>query len=58
MSLLFGILIRSRRRSRAKGLTLLEQLTDTLRYTAFLGSYAGVFVSLDEGIASVFGKQR
>ncbi|CAL5223327.1 g5824 [Coccomyxa viridis] len=31
---------------------------DTLRYTGFLGAFAGVFVSVDEGLAAVFGPER
>lgn len=37
---------------------LSEMLSDTLRYTGFLGAFAGLFVALDEGIAAVFGTKR
>ena len=37
---------------------LSERLRDTARWSAFLGSFAGVFVTFDEGIAHAFGKAR
>ncbi|CAL8462877.1 g2411 [Coccomyxa elongata] len=33
-------------------------IADTLRYTGFLGAFAGIYVSVDEGIAALFGKER
>jgi len=33
-------------------------MKDTLRYTAFLGALAATYISVDEGIARAFGKQR
>ena len=36
----------------------MEQLRETLRYSMFLGTFAGVFVAMDEGIANTLGKQR
>ncbi len=37
---------------------LSKRLRDTARWSAFLGSFAGVFVTFDEGIAHAFGKAR
>jgi hypothetical protein len=34
------------------------QVRDTLRYTAFLGAFAGVYVAVDEGLAALFGNKR
>lgn len=34
------------------------QVRDTLRYTAFLGAFAGVYVAVDEGLAAFFGNKR
>jgi enoyl-CoA hydratase/carnithine racemase len=34
------------------------QVQDTLRYTAFLGAFAGVYVAVDEGLAALFGNKR
>jgi hypothetical protein len=45
----------------AKTLRLLHdmvQVKDTLRYTAFLGAFAGVYVAVDEGLAALFGNKR
>ena len=58
VSQLFGLLLRGRQQRKRGGPTLVELLRETLRYTAFLGSFAGVFVAVDEGIASLFGKKR
>lgn len=55
--MLFGLLTK-RRKQGLGGHNILEQLRETLRYSAFLGSFAGVFVAMDEGIASLFGKKR
>ncbi|KAK9808239.1 hypothetical protein WJX73_002479 [Symbiochloris irregularis] len=38
--------------------SLWEKLTETGRYTAFLGALAGVFVGVDEGIAAIWGRTR
>lgn len=38
--------------------SLWDKLTETGRYTAFLGALAGVFVGVDEGVAAVWGKSR
>ena len=38
--------------------SLREMLKESLRYTAFLGSFAGLYVAVDEGIAALFGKRR
>ena len=38
--------------------SLREMLKESLRYTAFLGSFAGVYVAVDEGTAALFGKRR
>jgi hypothetical protein len=34
-----------------------DMLSDTLRYTSFLGAFAGIFVAVDEGIAALFGRE-
>lgn len=47
-----------RRRQARKSLNFLDKLHDTLRYTAFLGAFGGIFVSVDEGIAAAFGKRK
>jgi len=35
-----------------------RKLQDTARYAAFLATYSGTFVAVDEGIAALFGKRR
>jgi hypothetical protein len=54
--------MRARRRRKVQKHDLLQmlgdRLRDTARWAAFLGSFAGVFVAFDEGIAHVFGKAR
>ena len=57
-SLLFSLLNAARRRRKARLQSLREMLKESLRYTAFLGSFAGLYVAVDEGIAALFGKQR
>ncbi|KAK9825197.1 hypothetical protein WJX81_006470 [Elliptochloris bilobata] len=57
-SLLFSLLNAARRRRKARLQSLQGMLKESLRYTAFLGSFAGVYVAVDEGIAALFGKQR
>lgn len=57
-SLLFSLLNAARRRRKARLQSLQDMLKESLRYTAFLGSFAGVYVAVDEGIAALFGKQR
>ena len=57
-SLLFSLLNAARRRRKARLQSLREMLKESLRYTAFLGSFAGVYVAVDEGIAALFGKRR
>jgi hypothetical protein len=46
----------SKRRKRA--VTLPAAIEDTLRYTAFLASLAGVYIGVDEGIAALIGKEK
>ena len=55
----FGLFLR-RRRAAAAGARpgLAAVLEDTLRYAAFLGGFAGVFVAADEIIALLGGKKR
>ena len=38
--------------------SLRDMLKESLRYTAFLGSFAGVYVAVDESIAALLGKRR
>ena len=53
---LFALILRRKRGNRAQ--TISEVFQDTLRYTGFLGAFAGVFVSVDEGLAALFGPER
>lgn len=58
---LFGVLARSRRRPRRGGslrLDAADALRDTAAFAAFLGTFAGVYVAVDEGLALRVGKQR
>ena len=58
---LFGVLARSRRRLRRGGslrLDAADALRDTAAFAAFLGTFAGVYVAVDEGLALRVGKQR
>jgi hypothetical protein len=50
-------LISARKRS-TRSQSISEVLKDTLRYTGFLGAFAGIFVTVDEGLAAVFGPER
>ncbi len=56
LKFLFGLILRRKRSTRSQSLS--EVFQDTLRYTGFLGAFAGVFVSVDEGLAAVFGPER
>ena len=58
LSWVFALLLKSRSEKRRRQKTLLGALEDTARYTAFLGSLAGVYVSVDEGLAWLFGRKR
>ena len=58
---LFGVLARARRRPRRGGslrLDAADALRDTAAFAAFLGTFAGVYVAVDEGLALGVGKQR
>lgn len=57
-SLLLGLLTRRRISRATAGLTSWEKLKDTARYAAFLATFGGSFVAVDEVIAAVFGKRR
>lgn len=57
-ALLFALLARRRKAQQAKRGGLGAQLSDTLRYTTFLGTFAGVYVAVDEGLAALFGNKR
>jgi hypothetical protein len=50
--------LRGRKGARRRGIPALEAVQETLRYTAFLGCMAGVYVGADEAIAAVWGKER
>ena len=60
LSWVFALFSRSRRNRLALDPlgSILEQILDTLQYTAFLGSLSGVYVGVDEGIANHFGRKR
>ncbi len=47
-----------RRRAASRALAPAAQLRDTLRWGAFLGSFAGAFVAADEAIAFFGGRRR
>lgn len=57
-ALLFALLARRRKAQQAKRGGLAAQVRDTLRYTAFLGAFAGVYVAVDESLAALFGNKR
>lgn len=50
--------LRSSARQNLNSLSLGRALADTFTYTAFLGSLAGLYVAVDEALASIFGKVR
>ena len=58
MSFVFGLIVKWQKRQAASGLNFLSKLQDTARYAAFLATYSGAFVAVDEGIAALFGKRR
>jgi hypothetical protein len=41
-----------------RGISASQAIEDTLRYTAFLGCMAGIYVGADEVIAAGWGKER
>lgn len=55
---MFGLIVKWRKSQAASGLNFLSKLQDTARYAAFLATYSGAFVAVDEGIAALFGKRR
>lgn len=58
LHLLGALLSNLSRRQRKRSLPASTAVEDTLRYTAFLATLAGIYVGVDEGIAAVWGKQR
>lgn len=56
LKFIFSIILRRKRSPRTQPVS--DMMADTLRYTGFLGAFAGIFVSVDEGIAALFGKER
>lgn len=56
LKFIFSIILRRKRNARPQPVS--DMIADTLRYTGFLGAFAGIYVSVDEGIAAVFGKER
>ncbi|CAK0784870.1 hypothetical protein CVIRNUC_008075 [Coccomyxa viridis] len=56
LKIIFSLISARRRVKRPQPIS--EALQDTLRYTGFLGAFAGVFVSVDEGLAAIFGAER
>jgi hypothetical protein len=55
---LVGSLLTAISKRRKRVVTVSAAVEDTLRYTAFLASLAGVYVGVDEGIAALFGKEK
>ena len=55
---LLGLLLKRRSSQASQGLSSWEKLKDTARYAAFLATFSGSFVAVDEGIAAFFGKRR
>lgn len=53
-----GSLLTALSKRRKRAITLSAAVEDTIRYTAFLASLAGVYIGTDEGIAALFGKER
>lgn len=51
-------LIKASARQNLNSLSLGRAIADTSKYTAFLGSLAGLYVAVDEALAAVFGKNR
>ena len=56
VSLALLVLRRDKRQRREQ--SLWEKAVETWRYTAFLGSFSGVYVAVDEGLSRLFGKER
>ena len=55
LALLIG---RSRARRQRRQQSVYEKLVETWRYALFLGSLAGTYTFVDEGLAWLFGKDR
>mmetsp|Transcript_5717 Transcript_5717/g.16345 ORF Transcript_5717/g.16345 Transcript_5717/m.16345 type:complete len:591 (+) Transcript_5717:231-2003(+) len=58
VAFLFALVARRRKVQQARRGSLSAQWRDALRYTSFLGAFAGIYVSVDEGIAALFGNRR
>ena len=58
VSFVFGLIVKWRKSQAASGLNFVSKLQDTARYAAFLATYSGAFVAVDEGIAALCGKRR
>lgn len=56
LKMIFSLIKARKRGTRSQSIS--EMLNDTLRYTGFLGAFAGIFVSVDEGLAATFGAER
>ncbi len=55
---MFALVARRQKVQQARRGSLSAQMRDTLRYTSFLGAFAGIYVSVEEGIAALFGNRR
>lgn len=53
-----GSLLTAISKRRKRDVSVAAAVEDTLRYTAFLASLAGVYIGVDEGIAALFGKEK
>lgn len=58
VTFLFGLIVKWRQRQAVRGMNTWDKLKDTARYAAFLATFSGSFVAVDEGIAALFGKRR
>jgi hypothetical protein len=56
LKIIFALISARKRSTRSQSIS--EVFQDTLRYTGFLGAFAGIFVTVDEGLAAIFGAER
>ena len=56
LKIIFALISARKRSTRSQSIS--EVFQDTLRYTGFLGAFAGIFVTVDEGLAAIFRPER